>query len=274
MKTFLTKFSWTLGVSRLRQLADPPQHRVSFRILTGPIAFLLAWYLITALRFVDPFLVPGPVAVFSTLVKLCTAKEFWGDLVATLYRVAVSFGIATIFGVPLGLLLGSSRKLYGYSELLIDFFRSIPATALFPLFLLLFGIGDSGKIAVTIFSSALIILFNTAHGVLHAKKARLLAARIMGATPWQTFRGILFWESLPQTFVGLRSAISLSLIIIIVTEMFIGSTSGLGHQIIDFQITYEIPSMYAVIIIVGLLGYVLNLGFALLEKHFLHWSGK
>jgi len=79
---------------------------------------------------------------------------------------------------------------------------------------------------------------------------------------------------LPQTVIGLRSAVSFSLVIIIVTEMFIGTDSGLGRKIIDSQITYEIPTMYATILLTGIIGYLFNLLFSVAEKRFLHWSGK
>ena len=197
-----------------------------------------------------------------------------GDLISTLQRVILAFIMALVIGLPLGLLLGSKEKIYRSVEFIIDFFRSTPATALFPLFLLVFGITDKSKIAVAAFASMLIIIFNTAYGVMHAKKSRVLAAQIMGATKAQIFRWILFWESLPQTFIGLRSAISLSLVLIVVTEMFIGTTSGLGRKIIDSQITYEIPTMYATILLAGIIGYLLNLLFLEVEKRFLHWSGK
>lgn len=243
-------------------------------LFIGPIVFLLVWYGVTAFRFVDPFLVPGPFVVFSTLMKLCTTRELWFDVGVTLYRTLTAFLLAAALGLPLGLFLGVSKKTHAGVAFLVDFFRSMPATAMFPLFLLLFGIGDLSKITVTAFSCGLVILFNAASGIMHAKKARLLAARVMGATRMQTFCHVLFWESLPQTFVGLRSAVSLALIIIVVTEMFIGSVSGLGHRIIDAQITYEIPSMYADILLVGVMGYLLNLVFAKLEHRFVHWAGK
>jgi NitT/TauT family transport system permease protein len=96
----------------------------------------------------------------------------------------------------------------------------------------------------------------------------------MGATKTQIFRLILLWESMPHAFVGIKSAVSLSLVIIIVTEMFIGTRSGLGKAIIDAQITYEIKTMYAIILLVGILGYILSAIFTALEKKFFHWSGK
>jgi len=96
--------------------------------------------------------------------------------------------IALIPGLPLGLFLGRSEKTYQSFEFIIDFFRSTPATALFPLFLLIFGIGDESKIALAAFTAMLIIIFNTAHGVMNASKSRVLAAKVMGATKIQIFK--------------------------------------------------------------------------------------
>lgn len=242
--------------------------------LLGPVFLILLWAGVAKFQLVDSFFLPGPFTTAKELVELLSAGEIMQDFMATLRRVALSFGIAVIVGVPLGLVLGSKERLYRSAEFIIDFFRSTPATAMFPLFLLLFGITDKSKIAVAAFTSALIIIFNTAYGVMHAKRSRLLAAQLMGATRLQIFRWILFWESLPQTFIGLRSAVSLSLVVIIVTEMFIGTSVGLGRKIIDAQITYEIPTMYAVILLTGILGYLLNAIFIAIEKRVLHWSGK
>jgi ABC-type nitrate/sulfonate/bicarbonate transport system permease component len=110
--------------------------------------------------------------------------------------------------------------------------------------------------------------------VMHARKTRILAARVMGANSWQIFRDVLLLESLSQTFVGLRNGISITLVIVIVAEMFIGSESGLGHRIIDAQQILNVKDMYASILVTGALGYALNLVFMLIEKRFIHWSGK
>jgi len=243
-------------------------------IIISPILLILLWAIVSQLQLVDKFFLPDPLTTLTQLIELIKSGVIIGDIFSTLGRVAISFAIAVVIGLPLGLWLGSSEKIYRSFEFVIDFFRSTPATALFPLFLLIFGITDKSKIAVTAFAAILIIIFNTAHGVMNARKSRVLAAKIMGATKTQIFRWILFWESLPQTFIGLRSAISLSLVVIVVTEMFIGTPSGLGRRIIDSQITYEIPTMYAVIILTGIVGYLLNLVFILIEKRFLHWNGK
>lgn len=240
----------------------------------GPFALLVIWSVASQLKLIDVFLFPSPFATVNELYKIIATGMIFSDLIATLWRVVLSFLIALAIGLPIGLILGGSEKLYRSVEFIIDFFRSTPATALFPLFLLVFGITDKSKIAISAFAAIIIIIFNTAFGVMHAKKSRILAARIMGATKTQIFRLILLWESMPYSLVGIKSAVSLSLIIIIVTEMFIGTRSGLGKAIIDAQITYEIKTMYAVILLVGILGYVLNAIFSALEKKFFHWAGK
>jgi len=241
-------------------------------IFIGPIALIASWFIVSRLYFIDPFFLPGPFITLHELFLLIGSGSIINDLSATMGRVLVSFILAVLIGLPTGLFLGSTEKIYRSFEFVIDFFRSIPATALFPPFLLLFGISDTSKIAVAVFTSALIIIFNTAHGVMHSSKSRILAAKIMGASRTQIFRFILLWESLPQTFVGLRSAASLTLVVIIVTEMFIGTSVGLGRRIIDAQITYEIQTMYAVIILTGSVGYMFNQLFVILEKKVLHWT--
>lgn len=240
----------------------------------GPILFLAAWGLVARFDLIDPFFLPGPVATLKELLELLLRGVIVRDLLATVSRVAIAFGVALCLGVPLGLVFGSSAKLYGGVEFIVDFFRSTPSTAIFPLFLLIFGISDASKIAVAAFGAALIIIFNTAYGLLHASRSRILAARLMGASKLQIFRWVLFWESLPQTFVGMRSAVSLALVIVIVTEMFIGTSAGLGRRIIDYQLVYDVKAMYATIMVTGLTGYILNGLLLYLERHFVHWTGR
>jgi NitT/TauT family transport system permease protein len=96
----------------------------------------------------------------------------------------------------------------------------------------------------------------------------------MGASRWRVFRDVMFFESLSQTFVGLRMAVSIALVVIIVAEMFIGSINGMGHRIIDAQQVFDLQQMYASIIATGIMGYGFNLLFLGIEKWLVHWSGK
>ena len=176
--------------------------------------------------------------------------------------------------IVIGIVLGAKAAVYRSVEFIVDFFRSTPATAMFPLFLLLFGLGDLAKIAVAAFAAWLVIVFNVAYGVMNARQTRILAARSMGASSLRIFRDVIFFETLPQTFIGLRTAVSLALVVIIVAEMFIGATDGMGHRIIDAQISYSLTDMYGSILIAGAMGYGLNLILLFLERSIVHWSGK
>jgi NitT/TauT family transport system permease protein len=242
-------------------------------VVIGPVILLLIWFIVSLSGVIDSFFLPSPISTIQELVKLISTGAIIPDTFITLERVIIAFILALIIGLPAGLILGSTPKIYESVEFVIEFFRSIPATAMFPLFMLVFGISDSSKIAVATFASILIILFNTAYGVRHSKKLRALTAKLMGASKIQIFRFVSFWESLPQTIAGMRLAVSLSLIIIIVTEMFIGTTVGLGRLIIDFQYTYDIPGMYAIILLVGVIGYLINIVFIIAEKKFIRWTG-
>lgn len=196
------------------------------------------------------------------------------DLTRTLWRVLISFAIGAAIAVPTGIVIGANERVYRSVEFLIDFFRSMPATALFPLFMLIFGLDDRGKIALAAFSAFLLIVFNVAYGVLNARKTRILAARSMGAGRARIFIDVIFLETLPQTFVGLRAGISLALVVIVVAEMFIGGIDGIGHRIIDDQMSYNLKDMYGALLLSGVLGYGLNYGFLLIEKYFVHWAGR
>ncbi len=239
--------------------------------ILGPLLLLGLWGMLTEFHVIESFFFPGPKATVAALLHLLSSN-LHKDIIATVVRALQAFGIAAIVGVPFGLLLGKNEKVYRSIEFIIDFFRSMPATALFPLFLLIFGIGSSSKVAVAAFGALLIIMFNTAYGVIHSKKIRILAAKLMGASQWQMFKWIIFWESLPQTFVGLRNGISLTLAIVVVTEMFIGTDVGLGRRIIDSQIVFNIPAMYAAIIMTGVVGYLLNYALLQAEQRVVHWT--
>ena len=242
--------------------------------LIGPVLLIAFWQLMISAHWVKPVLLPPPVDTLLHLGGVFASGSIYPDLGATLFRTLASFAIAVAVGVPLGVILGSAEGAYRSVEFLIDFFRSTPSSALIPLFLLIFGITDVNKIAIASFGAMLIVLFNSAYGVMNAKKTRVMAAQIMGVSRWHVFKDVMLMESLPQTFVGLRSAVSMALVIVIVAEMFIGSETGLGHRIIDAQQVFNVKEMYCSILVTGALGYLLNLGFLLTEKKLIHWSGK
>ncbi|WP_218509856.1 ABC transporter permease [Variovorax sp. dw_308] len=240
----------------------------------GPIVLFILWDLVVRLGFIKPILLPAPADTVSTLITGLAGGPLLTDFAVTVWRTVQAFLIAAVIGVPLGVLLGSNERLYRSVEFLIDFFRSTPSSALIPLFLLIFGVSDINKIAIAAFGAFLIVVFNSAYGVINARKQRVMAAKVMGASRWQVFKDVLIWESLQPSFVGLRSAVSMALVIVIVAEMFIGSDAGLGHRIIDAQQVLNVKSMYAAILAAGALGYALNILFLVAERRIVHWSGR
>jgi NitT/TauT family transport system permease protein len=242
--------------------------------LVGPVVLILIWDLVVRFGLIKAILLPPPADTIVTLVYGMLGGPLLFDFWVTLYRTLVAFGIAVILGMPLGIALGSNERGYRSVEFVIDFFRSTPASALIPLFLLIFGTSDINKIAIACFGAWLLVVFNCAYGVINARKQRIAAAKVMGATRWQIFRDVLIWESLQASFVGLRSAVSMALVIVVVAEMFIGSESGLGHKIINAQQVMNTKMMYAAIMSAGILGYALNLAFLAMERKIVHWSGR
>jgi len=240
----------------------------------GPIVLFLIWDLVVRAGLIKAILLPTPWATLQALATGLAGGPLLLDFAVTVLRTLEAFVIAAVVGVPLGVLLGSNERAYRSVEFLIDFFRSTPSSALIPLFLLIFGVSDINKVAIAAFGAWLLVLFNSAYGVINARKQRVMAARVMGASNWQIFKDVLIWESLQPTFVGLRSAVSMALVIVIVAEMFIGSDTGLGHRIIDAQQVLNVKSMYAAILAAGALGYALNILFLVAERRIVHWSGR
>lgn len=242
--------------------------------VVGPLVLFIVWDVVVRAGLIKAILLPPPLATLEVLITGLLGGALLTDFLVTVWRTVQAFFIAAAVGMPLGVLLGSNEKAYRSVEFLIDFFRSTPSSALIPLFLLIFGVSDINKVAIAAFGAFLIVVFNSAYGVINARKQRVMAAKVMGASRWQIFKDVLVWESLQPSFVGLRSAVSMALVIVIVAEMFIGSDNGLGHRIIDAQQVLNVKTMYAAILAAGALGYALNVLFLVVERKIVHWSGR
>lgn len=243
--------------------------------IVGPLALLIFWSVLNACGVISPLILPSPVAVVRALYLLLFSKGMlWPDIGFTFYRTVLSFILAVVLGVPLGLIMGFVPLIHRTLEFLVEFFRSVPPIALFPLFLLALGLGEPSKIGVPLYGCILIIIINSAYGVQNAPALRRIVGKVLGLSRWQVFWKIVFPDSLPQVFAGMRTALSLALVLTIVVEMFFGSENGLGKKIYDYHLLFNTPEMYAVIITTGFIGYLLNKGFISVERLFLHWTDK
>lgn len=238
--------------------------------VVGLVFLLIIWTVVKYFNVVDDLYLPAINTTFKEIVIFFTNGGV-NDLISTLIRVFISFIISSIIGIFFGLILGVYRSAFSYFELIIDFFRSVPSIAFFPLFLLILGIGDSSKIGLAAFVSFWIVLINTTSGVWNSSKMRIKVAKVFRFSEVEIFKRVVFFESLPQIFIGLKTSLSLTLVMIIITEMFFGTRYGIGTQIFNSYSSYDTAKLYAMIIIVGGIGYLLNKLFTILEKRIIHW---
>ncbi len=233
---------------------------------------LLLWVFLTETDFIDPLFLSSPSDTFISLLN-----GMWGDglfkaLCFTIFRALTGFVIASIIGIPLGLLIGGLSKVNEILGNVIDALRSMPATAMFPAFLLIFGIGDSAKIAVVTFVCLWTITIYTSYGIKISSSTRRFLLKIHNVGKWRYFIDGYLFPALPNILGGMRTAISLSLVITVGVEMIVGTKFGLGQTIYIAQTTYNIPLMYASIILSAIGGVLSNKLFLYLSGLVVRWE--
>ncbi len=235
---------------------------------------MMVWEGALALKIVSPAALAHPGEVVRALPKVFSVAGNLADVWSTISRSICAFVISVPFGMGAGFMIFFGGGVRRPAEFLLDFLRSIPATALVPLFLIIFGIGDTTKIALAAFSSSLVICLSVLTG-LHGRSAtRLGVARTLGLTGLKRIVLLDLPEAAPHLFLGMRTGISLSLILVVVSEMLIGSNRGLGKVIADMRYTDDTPRLYAAIVVAGTIGFLFNIILALSEKTLIHWRGR
>ena len=235
------------------------------------LVLLLVWWWITSQKKVDALILPEPRAVLSALGTLM-ADQLVPDLLHTLGRTLAALLIAVVGGVSAGLWLGYHVRVYRAVEGIVHALRSVPAAALFPLFLVAIGVGEFSIVALAAYNSLMVVLINTVTGTQLANESRLYHARLLGLKGWSIATDVLFWEALPHILGGIRIALGYSLALVIAVEMFIGvSHMGLGRRIFEFQAAYRTPETYALILVTSFLGISMNLLLGWIEHFSLRW---
>lgn len=183
--------------------------------LVGVAICLSLWVALTAASGDLRRFLPWPWEVAAHLAQTLTTMRCWLDIALTSARAIVAFAIGAVVGVPLGLLLGLNPRAYEASRVAIDFVRSVPATALFPVAMLFLGIGEASKLACIALGCALIILVHSAGAVRNAPFIYRLVARSLHMTRWGTFWKVTIPASMPEIANGLRVAASIALILVV-----------------------------------------------------------
>jgi ABC-type nitrate/sulfonate/bicarbonate transport system permease component len=236
-------------------------------LVAVPVAVPVIWWF-TSADSENPYF-PALSRILSALVDTWIVSRFLSDIVPSLARMFAGYAIAAVLGIGLGLLLGRIAVLRHAFNPVVQFIRSIPATALIPVFMILFGIGDMMKIALIATVCTFPILLNTIDGVRSVDATLVDVGRCYRLTAMQRMRFLLLPSAALPIFTGLRIAMSVAFIIMIVSEM-IGATNGIGYGTLIAQRNFRFPVMWAGMLLMGILGWALNSGFLALERTILH----
>jgi NitT/TauT family transport system permease protein len=236
--------------------------RRAFLSVIGLAVVAVAWQVLPSEHIVDPTFVSPLSEVLSTWWHLLLDGTLWANASVSIERAGVGFGIAVVVGVPLGLAIGWHRLVAEVASPVLELFRNTAPLALLPVFTLILGIGQTSKFLFVAYACLWPILLNTISAIQTVDPLLIKSARSLGFGQLRVFQKVVLPASVPQIFTGVRLAGTFSLLVLIAAEL-VGANSGLGFMITKAQSDFDIPTMYAAIITVTLLG--LGLSFVLLR---------
>jgi NitT/TauT family transport system permease protein len=243
----------------------------SFEKTIGLILFVALWELAPRAGWVEATYLSPPSAVIKSLAAMFTSGAFNKHLLVSLQRAMIGMVVAVTFGTILGLFIGYFKRIESYLDALFQSFRQMSAFALFPVFILLFGVGELSKTIIIFWASLWPILLNTINGVRNVDKLLVQSAKSMGASQGFIFLKIILPAAAPDIFTGIRLGGSYCVMALVAAEM-IGATAGLGYLVLYSQETFNIPDMYAAIVGLAIMGLGINYVLRLVEKSFTGWK--
>lgn len=213
---------------------------------------------------------PRPSEVFVALADQLAGGELGGAIASTLGTFVTGLAIAAAAGVLLGVPLGSFPRLYAVFSLVIEFLRPLPSVALIPFVILLLGVGSPTAITVTAYAAFWPVLFNTYYGVRDADPVAIDTARNFGLTRLEVLRRVVLPMAARNVATGLRVSSAIALILTITVEL-LTSSGGVGYFITFMQGATRTTEMYAGVVAVGVLGYLVNLALRAAERRVVFW---
>jgi ABC-type nitrate/sulfonate/bicarbonate transport system permease component len=204
------------------------------------------------------------------LVDEAGSSEFWQAVWDTVRTWGIGLAIALVAGIAVGLLLGSVNALRRITASTVEFLRPIPSVALIPLAVLIFGLGIQSTLLLVIYASFWQMLIQVIYGVQDVDPVARETARSYQLGRLARLRHLVWPTALPYVMTGVRLSAAVALILAVTAELIIGSP-GLGHEIAVAQSSGAVPLVYALVIVTGLLGVIVNLGARALERRTLSW---
>lgn len=240
------------------------------------VVVFLIWEVLT--RRAGSVFFPPPSDIFAAVADLLRPRSVGhplsdavtGDLLPSVGRMAVGWGIAVGVGVLIGLAIGLSRALGDFLDPVINFLRSTPGPALLPVFLILAGSGSTMRISLICFGAIWPILLNTIDGVRAVDPTQIATSRMFGLSRWGTIRSVLIPSSMPRILAGMHVGMTLAFVLMVVSELVVAS-NGIGYQINASVQLFAFVDMWAWIVILAILGIVTNAIFGIIERRALGW---
>jgi NitT/TauT family transport system permease protein len=260
----------------LRELVEDPGLFVRTRphvplIPVVFVLFVLAWEWIVRALAVPAYIAPPPSAIWTVLVGGLTSRLFVEHFAVTLSETLAGFTIAAIAGVVCGAVIAQFRivekTFYPYLVAL----QTLPKIAVAPLIIVWFGFGITSKVVIAAMVAFFPVLVNVIVGLKTIDQSKLDLMRSLNATGWQTFRLVKLPNALPFVFAGLDIAIVFSVLGAIVGE-FVGAQKGLGNLILQYNFALDIAGVFAVLILLSVLGVTLHLVMQALQKRLIFWA--
>jgi len=233
-----------------------------------PLALLGLWAVWSAGS--ETFYYPPLTDILETFGETWLFERVGSDVVPSLLRLGAGYAMAVALALLVGVPLGLSRTARRAASPLVEFLRAIPPPALLPLAIVVVGVGDSMKVLIIAFVCLWPVLLNTIDGIRGIDPTLAETARVYGVRGADRLRRVVLPAAAPQVFAGMRTSLSLAVIMMVISEM-VASTNGIGFFVLQSQRSFAIPEMWSGILLLGILGYALNLLFAGVERRVLAW---
>lgn len=235
------------------------------------LALLAGWEFVARSGVVASVSFPPFSRVFVSFWSLTISGKMVLLVLPSLERLVIGYAFAVVFGITLGIAMGYFAVVYNILEPLTEILRPIPSPAYIPIAILFLGLGDEMKIFMIGFSCFFPILLNTYSGVRSVDVIQINTARTFGLKSGAIMRHVIIPAASPHIFTGMRISLAISLIMVVISEM-VASVDGIGFFILNAERSFRVLEMYAGVITLGLLGYLLNWLFVRLERRVLHWN--
>jgi NitT/TauT family transport system permease protein len=236
------------------------------------ILFFIAWELGPRLGFLKSTFVSPPSEIFLCFIKLINDEKLFSHIGISLFRSVIGFIVAIAVGIPLGFLLGGWFKTFEkLVEPVLKFLGQFNPFSLFPIFILILGIGEVSKIAMIFWVCLWPVVFNTTTGVKELDPLLVKSGRAMGLGKFKLLTKIVLPGATPYIFNGFKLASSTAFFMLIAAEMM-GASKGLGWLVWNAQVNFQIPKLYAGTVLISVLGLIINWLFKIWEKRILVWK--